>query len=337
LEYEREAFFVTVHELGHVFNLWHESTTSNFLLSPHPTNPTDQGAFQFLPAHRVFLSHVESAPEVYPGGNDFGCRGVLGPPGDEESRHLEAKPTRLPLELLIEASQYELAFFEPIELDITLRAVGSNARTVRIPSRIDPGYAEFVVWIESPDGARRRYRSPRRYCGGTTTLAIAPKRPFRRDLSVFLESGGFTFRSLGEHRVFATCLLPSGTVARSNTVTLSVRGRYGSSLFADEVQGALTQRQMARFLYHRRGPFHHRWVDCTEELARRSRDPMLKANLHYALGRYFASTSERASSAARARRLRQKALGSLSRALERSELSAERRCNAESCADELRG
>jgi hypothetical protein len=143
-------------------------------------------------------------------------------------------------------------------------------------------------------------------------------------LSLFLEARGFTFRTLGEHRVYATWLLPNGTVLRSNEIALNVRGRYGSTSFADHVQSVLTRREPVRLLYHRNGRFHRAHVEALAEIARRTRDPMLEANINYALGRYFASKARRPGT-------RKKAIAILERALDRSELSPQRRRNASVC------
>jgi hypothetical protein len=334
-DYQREAFFTCVHELGHVFNLWHDFSGPNFLQWPDANQPTPDDAFTFSAEHKKYLSNVESAPEVYPGGSDFGARGNLGPAGSEEAVHLRARRSRRSLELRISPSQFELAYFEPLELDIEIRSASAGSAPTVVPSRIDPGYSEFAVWIECPDGSRRCYRPPRRYCGGTSRLTIGPGRPFRRDLSLFVESGGFTFRSQGEHHVYATCLLPDRTVLRSNKIALNVRGRYGSTSFADHVQEILTRPGPVRLLYHRNGRFHPSYIQTLEELARRSPDPMLKANLYYALGRYFETAGRRVGAGRWARDHRKKARTALGRALDRAELSVQRRRNATRCVKQL--
>ncbi len=331
-EYERATFFTCVHELGHLFNLWHDESRPNFLRTPKANEPVEDEDFRFTATHSNFLTHVETAPEVFPGGNDFGVRGLLGQNSNEEAVHLRADQSNRALRLEIEASQDDFAFFEPVELDIRLVTYAQRAR---LESNIDPGHSDFVIWIEQPDGTRRRYRPLRRYCGGEKKIEVRPDSPFTRDLSVFIESGGYTFRNPGSHKVFATLMLPNNQVLRSNSITLNVRNHYGKTAFGAHLQQVMTRRQVAGLLYHRSGRFHHSVVEATNELARRSRDGMIKANLYYALGRYLRWASVYARTRKTQKKYRNRASDFFERCISRPELSSQRRQNAESELAEL--
>jgi len=100
-------------------------------------------------------------------------------------------------------SRRSFFYFEPVELDVVLSAPSSANRSFRVPDCIDPGYGAFRIWIEEPSGERRIYRSPRIYCAHDELIFVGPKKPFRRDISIFGESGGFTFRRAGVHKVWA--------------------------------------------------------------------------------------------------------------------------------------
>ncbi|GMU64141.1 MAG: hypothetical protein AMXMBFR36_04150 [Acidobacteriota bacterium] len=329
-DFERELYWTCVHELSHVFNLWHDASVSNFLASPDRNGPTK--AFRFTNEHKRFLADCESS-DVYPGGNDFGIRRSGFPGGAPDENDVNSRESRRRLRLRIGVGQPELAFFEPLELDISLV---SEAPTARVPARLDPGYSEFAIWVEQPDGTRRRYSPQRRYCGTSAEITLESRRPFRRDISLFLDSEGFTFRMRGEHRVYATFRLPDGSVLRSNSVSVNVRGRYGKSSFAELVQRRLVHPETARFLYHRGGHFPRRVIGGLTDLSRRSRDEVLRSNLIYALGRYQARRSERAQEKQTRRTLRESAIDLLSRSAASARLSEGRLRNAEAALERLR-
>ena len=49
----------------------------------------------------------------------------------------------------------------------------------------------------------RLYRSPVRFCSQESSLEISTDRPFVRDLPLFGQAGGYTFKTAGIHRVWA--------------------------------------------------------------------------------------------------------------------------------------
>ena len=73
--FREELFFTAIHELGHVFNLWHIEVPENFMTPSRPDRVYPREAFRFLPEHRDFLRRGAGSRHVRPGGSRFGERG----------------------------------------------------------------------------------------------------------------------------------------------------------------------------------------------------------------------------------------------------------------------
>ncbi|MBD8469563.1 hypothetical protein [Sphingomonas sp. CFBP 8765] len=244
---QAEALFTTIHELGHVFNLQHANHPANFL-AQSVSKPYPPESYQFLPAHRNMLAHCSSSPFVCPGGSPFQSTGMFANHNSQVRR--ASSPPQFGLELAIGMGQREFWPFEPIELDVTLRVANGVDRSFRVPDTLDAGYDTFAVWIEEPGGSRRRLQSPRRYCGATRSRQIRPGRPFRRDLSIFGEAGGYTFRIPGIHRLWVDFEYRHGTRLRSNDLEVNVLPADGTPSYRS-VANALARRRSAGILYHR--------------------------------------------------------------------------------------
>ncbi|VXC84365.1 hypothetical protein [Sphingomonas sp. 8AM] len=278
---EQEALFTTIHEVGHLFNLPHVLTPQPHFLSQSATAaPYGNGAYHFLPQHAFALSKCSVSPSIWPGGAPFGDNGDfanvnLPPPS--------ARAALFGLELDIAMSLREFWAFEPVDLDVELRVAPGVARRFRVPDCIDHGYDQFAIWIEEPDGARRKLRSPRRYCGPTKSRTIAPGRPFRRDISIFGEAGGYAFRRAGYHTIWAEFEPRPRQRIVSNRVDVQVRVRnVGSD--GTTARSLLTASKAARTLYHR---LPIAGVRDLRRLASLACDPELpsRAMVGYALGR----------------------------------------------------
>ena len=232
--FSREVLFTAMHELGHVFNLWHLESRPSFMASSSPglNEVRDDTYFRFigdpgddvLIDQRHFLSQCSAARTVHPGGTEFGKRDPQGPKGIDPagvaaiSNRLEA--SRL-VALEIKVHEQEFWPFEPVELDITA-CVGKGKPSVRISDVFDPGYDCFKIWIEDNHGWRRRYRSPVRYCHNFQSRQIDHDKPFRRDIPIFRQGGGLTFPYSGEYTVQIEMLLPKKKSIHSNKIHIRV-------------------------------------------------------------------------------------------------------------------
>ncbi len=312
LQYRREVVFTTAHELGHLFNLWHvQDPVSLMSSSPAGENAHPTARQTFGPPHKTFLRRCATSRFVHPGGSDFGVRGDLGPPGGAFTSTLRRAPE---VTLTIHVEEGEFWRFEPVELDISVSTRAHSPLT--LPDTVDPGYDEFVVWIEDPRGERRRYRSPRCYCRNLGSIELRRGRPFRRDLSLFAGAGGYTFRVPGEHSVWVEWTLGGRSAPlRSNVVSLLVKTARPEDRRYRQLAEDLTAPDVARILYHRTGPLGAT-AGARLRRATERRQSSLPAALEYALGRAHLAHSQRLPDAwarARARRHLQKAIRGLSR------------------------
>jgi hypothetical protein len=279
-----EAIFTALHELGHVFNLQH-SRPPSFMARSAVTGPVDLRAAGFAPFERELLSCCSTSRFIWPGGSRFGDLGnlaqVAGSP-DPSNRPV--------LDLRISASQNSFWVFEPVELDVCLSAITS--RVVRVPDALDAGYTDFEVWIEQPDGERRKLRYPRHYCNPRGTLHLRAGESFERDISIFGQSGGHTFVHTGAHRVWCEFTYAPGQRIVSNVLELDVRPRDPTSEFWTDAVGLLTDRHAAQLLYYRRlNQGRARRVVALQHFGQAySRHPV-SAMVHYALGRAFAQAA----------------------------------------------
>ncbi|MFO1251453.1 MAG: hypothetical protein U1E77_10050 [Inhella sp.] len=235
----QEELFTTIHELGHVFNLQHTMQPSFMVQGGSAAN-------QFTASDQAMLRCCSSSANVWPGGKPFSDTGKFS--------HLNfrvVKVAEVPgLSLRIGMGQKEFWPFEPVELDIELRLAKSRQRAMSVPHAVDPGYDTFQIWIEEPNGERRLYRSPRRYCTGDAKLRLEPGGSFLRDVSIFGESGGYTFRTSGSHKLWATFEAKRGVRIQSNVIEVYVRGHSDTQQYA-EAKAALQHSVRGKFLYHR--------------------------------------------------------------------------------------
>jgi hypothetical protein len=246
--FEAETRFTTIHEMGHLFNLQHVSDAC-FMASSQSDAPYPEATyFKFTDKQRLTLSNCSTSSSVWPGGADFGD---TGPFGSADAPPRRGRAGLEDLELRLALPQGAFWPFEPLELDVGLSVAPAAGRGFRVPDRLDPGYEEFRIWVEEPNGERRLYRAPRRYCAFPSRRPIDPHAGFRRDISIFAEAGGFTFRKAGPHRVWAEFMARRGEWLRSNLVEVEVLPADDSDLYR-RARSMLAKPAVSRLLYHRR-------------------------------------------------------------------------------------
>jgi hypothetical protein len=283
-DYETEAGFTAVHELGHVFNLWHVETLS-FLKQSQSSAPFGRGAFHFTSEHEEYLSHIDSR-FVCPGGSRWDDRGdlALGP-----GQPLNGRASQR-IRLHVALPQDEFWCFEPVQLDVTVSTAPRVQRT-KIPDAVDPGYDAFNLWIEAPDGTRRKYRSPVLYCDRRPQRTIARGAPFRRDIPLFGQSAGYTFRVAGRHRIFCTFRLRDGSIATSNAVEAFVKPAAARRMRFTRLRDTLTDRDNAQTLFYRAAARPSKVAESLEAAARDLRRTPSAANIRYSVARALATAS----------------------------------------------
>ncbi|MGF6127844.1 hypothetical protein QF019_003055 [Pseudomonas frederiksbergensis] len=276
-----EAIFTAVHELGHVFNLQHNEAPS-FMTQTAAKGPIPLNDALFTPIERRLLSCCSTSPFIWPGGSAFSDLG--GMVDDPISASSANRPA---VHLHIGASQDTFWAFEPVELDLRLTA--RNKRSTLIPDALDAGYSEFTIWIDQPNGERRKLRSPRHYCAPRGTLRLASGEHFERDISIFGQAGGYTFVNAGIHRVWCEFSYSPTRRVVSNMLELEVKSRAPTSKYWQDASTLLEEKHTAQLLYYRRlNPERRVRTERLQHFIEAYRRQPTTPMLHYALGRAFA-------------------------------------------------
>jgi hypothetical protein len=282
-DYFDQAAFTTVHELGHVFNLQHR-TEPCYLHTSEFDQPPPREACRFVEDHRQLLRKCSSDASVRPGGSEF--KDITGN-GNEDSggSRISSRRSESGLELVLSMHDSEFWSCTPVELQLTLQLKLGHELPVMVPDEIDPGYRRLALWIEFPDGERRRYRPTVHYCGNLNRIEISSERPFVRDISIFGQAGGYTFRDLGSYRLWATLDLPGKKRLISKMISVRVlpaRARTKAARSEIEEQQHLLIKA-SRTLFYRSSKLRPTELHFLETLARRH--PGTAGVAHYAIGR----------------------------------------------------
>jgi hypothetical protein len=321
-DYRNEVAFTAIHELGHVFNLQHRKKPLSFMAQSRAerTYTAADGAFCFAEGEKKLLRQCSQSPFVCPGGSPFKDLGPLA--ALNFPRHNRSPLSGL--QMRIGASHKEAWQFEPIELDVTIRAEWGVSERFRIPDTIDPGYSCFVIWIEDPNGEVRRFRSPRRYCWNGGHLWIAKGKPFRRDISLFVESQGYAFRQAGLHRIRVTFQISQRRWIESNEIEIYICPTPVENRKYQRLQASLTKPSHAKLLYYRRARSNQQDAKALSQLVHWMKKSPTSEMIHYVLGRAQARAAIKARQASTVKRRKAQASRHLNVAAE-SELLGEHR------------
>lgn len=313
-EYADQALFTTIHEVGHLFNLQHEFVARCFMRESDAERTYDASYWGFLDGEKTLLARAQQDPHVWPGKSPFGDSGNTDAGGKRGAR-------KSPLMLRIGLTRDHFYYYDPIELDITVK-LGRRARALTIPDVVDPGYSQFRLWIEDPAGERRLFRSPRHYCGSGATRELRPGDAFHRDISFFGESGGYTFRRTGIHTVWAELDDPRWRTTVSNRLSFEVR-RIKSYRASRDCE-VLTRRGVRTVLYHRLDRHRGKGVADLEAWLTAGRPSESAGAVRYALARTMLEKATRAHAASH-RKLEKFASEHLRRAIDARGLGAQQR------------
>ena len=282
----REYVFTAVHEMGHVFNLWHRNETPNFMANsgavPYPTS-----AHKFVNKHKQYLriSHPDYVKFMMPGAAPWGARPPGFPAhGDPQNAPRPQRQLGKRLRLTIKIAQKAFYYFEPVELDLTLSC--ARRQRVDVPDQLDPGYDGFDIWIESPTGERVRYRPIKRFMEGDWVREIHGGQPFHRDVSLFAQRGGYTFHESGVYRIFATFDTSHG-ILKSNTTECEVLENDDSRAFT-LLQETLARPRILDRLFYREADLTPVDRKLCAAIQRRLPNTHFAAALQYAQARHDA-------------------------------------------------
>ena len=276
-----EVVFTAVHELAHVFNIQHGSKPS-YMFPSAAFGQVPLANAAFSGTESWLLSQCSTNDHIYPGNSAFRDLGNL------VSHAHPGTPANAPeFELHIGLPYRRFWNFEPVELDVELSTRARRPRSV--PDALDCGHDAFQVWIEEPDGARRMLHSPRHYCSPRGRLEISVATPFRRDISIFGESGGYTFRKAGIHRVRATFAIDTRRTISSNTVEMEILPQAPADPVYADARSSLGLDQLARMLYYRRlTPARWDLIRKVDDFCNSHRRHPASAFAHYGAGRALA-------------------------------------------------
>ncbi len=236
------------------------------------------------------------------------------------------------LELNINCWPREFWKFEPIQLDIELRLIGGGKPSFDIPDELDPGYGRFRLMIEDSLRERHLYRSPQHYCGVNKMRKITQIEPYRRDIPVFGQSGGYTFRRAGLHTLWIEFDTGHG-VLRSNKLDVFIKPENSVDVSRENLRNYLSKPNAARTLFFREDLPDHRGIKTLADCINAVPDTSTAAEIHYTIGRTSLALSAR--NTAGRKKHNQKALHHLRIALDYEHLGTHRKNKAQAIIDKL--
>lgn len=283
-QFSREVLYTAMHELGHMFNLWHVGNATYMRRSPGGSNSHPDSHFKFSSDQRRLLRLVGTSRFFCPGGSVWGKRGGHAPDGGGfQTNTIDPSSA---LELHIDIRPREFYPVEPIEMDVRLR-VSKDAGAVEVPDVIDPGYDAFRIWVENAYGERRIYRPLKRFCQSPGTLRVRAGMPFVRDISVFGDGRGYTFAECGAMRLWCEFDLDAGLRIRSNKVDVKVKPLISSRKAAkrEAFLEFLAKPQVAERLFYRTDTDDMRWTRRIRDAAPQAYRKETRGMLEYACAR----------------------------------------------------
>lgn len=321
-----QIVFTAIHELGHVFNLWHIDKPTSFMTQSEPGKPYNNKAYHFDDAHVKFLARCSSDEHVRPGGKyGWGERGG-GYPGRRGEVPTDAKRRPSGIEMRIDIQPREFFRFEPIQMDLLIRLKPGTSRSKTIPREVDPGYDNFIIWITDPNGERRRYKPTAMYCKNFQTIDITQDSPYNRDITVFGQRGGYTFHETGVHRIQAELRLSGYAALFSDEIEVNVLSEDIGDRACKDLRTALTVPSIAKMMFYKAGDIESSAVVHAKEIVARHHCTSAAAGFHYAFGRAVLRRSENTLTERQPKKdLIRMALLHLNRALDHQSLSSHRK------------
>lgn len=290
-KFQRAVSYMATHELGHMLNLWHEDDGDTSFMQPHP-DPETLGDLKFNSTQCDYLALAQSAATarfVLPGVG-VAQFGELAPGygnGSDGSPYAAPRKGKSAPLMRISLSVENLWAFEPIELDLTLETSPDRKTALKVPDEIDPSRHAFEISIKRPDRSTFLYRPQASFCGEQRELTLKPGKPFRRDISIGRQSGGFTFQAPGIYEIQALLRLRNGRIVESNTVCCEVLAPQDSSQWHD-LQRLMTLTTIQRTLRFKRHLPPEKEYSLLAELASNPNFHSSSTAIHYALGRALA-------------------------------------------------
>ncbi len=323
-EYVSESIYTTIHELGHVFNLVHNTSEPNFMKGGAPKPLEDED--QFSDGDCSMLGTCSWNDLIAPGGSPFrdrtGATSTFSNLSGIKNRSIAFE---------ISTARNSIYRFEPLELDIQIQSSLEKNESVTIPDEIDPGYSSFKIWIEHPSGERRLYRSPRHYCSSGNTFTLSKGEKFERDISIFGQSGGYTFEESGEYSIWISFQIGDGEKIHSNVLKLEVLpiNKQSKDLLFLTIPG------IARLFYYRFSPSRSKYLKLLCDYREENESNKNNGVIDYTLGRIYAKYADTCKSRSAKNRHATQSLLYLRRAIDNKLLGYHARHVAKEVIDKL--
>jgi hypothetical protein len=146
--------------------------------------------------------------------------------------------------------------------------------------------------IEDPVGERRLYCPTKHFCGVGHVRKVEANAPFQRDLPIFGQAGGYTFRRVGVHRLWVEFETNDGAL-RSNTLDVFVKPEYGPDPLREHAREHLSNPRVATVLFHREDLSDGKGLRALAKYIDSFPHAPSAADIHYALGRAWLARAER--------------------------------------------
>jgi hypothetical protein len=286
--YAKQVSFDLAHEIGHIFNLQHVLPGDElcFMNQSSLDTPPDIAAYQFTGSEQGLLAECGSDFNITPGGSEFGS-------GNTGNTDHPSNPSRSASHLRLDIRMQEMEFWpwEGVELDLRL----SSKKETNVPDQLDPGYRNFQIWIETPSGERRLYRSPHHFCAYPKSLGIGPGNPFVRDIPLFQQAGGYTFCNPGIHQLWIDFYPARGLRVRSNVLKIHIKGRppQARKSLPHWKQMKRLHQAASRVLFFKSGAFRPREEEALQQIMKIARKEHAGAIAQYALALLYCDQARR--------------------------------------------
>jgi hypothetical protein len=281
----RQFLYTYVHEAGHAFNFvhsWDKSRPNALSWMNYPqrvTNFWQDFRFMFDDDELIHLRHGNRA-SVIMGGDAWGSgRHLQALPPAVMSQLTEGEPT---LELLLRSEDY-FGYMEPIEVELRLRNVDTDAITV--DTRLGPEYGVVTIFIMRPNGVIVKY-TPIIYKEGVPKLQtlksitgsdIAGEDRYSQNVNVTYGKHGFYFNDPGEYLVRAMYQPSEDMLILSNVLPVRIQNptskeesEMAKNFFAYEVG-------MSVYLNGSQSPFLSSGIEVLESMSDRFGETLLGA------------------------------------------------------------
>ena len=237
------------------------------------------------------------------------------------------------LQLKIDVARKIFWRFEPTQLELELSVAKGEGNAISVPEVLDPGNNRFRIMIENDLGERYLYRATHRTCGHVGTVLISTGKPYRRDLPLFGQSGGYTFRRAGRHLIWAELDLDDGRL-RSNDIEVYVKSEVRLNAIEREARAVLGSPRIASLLFHREDLDDQIGIRKLARYIEKIPDTPASAEINYCLGRAIIKRSSR--NKENADLTKRHAQRFIEQALSHDDLGIHQRIRAQSLLDEMK-